>query len=113
MGFISFSALAQGLLTSRYLNGIPAGSRMTLGGSLQQEKLSPQLLEYLNTLNAIAVERGETLATMSLAWVLAQEGVTSVLVGARTPEQFAESLRCMDVAQDICKELPLYPHKVF
>ena len=113
IGFISFSALAQGLLTSRYLNGIPAGSRMTLGGSLQQEKLSPQLLEYLNTLNAIAVERGETLATMSLAWVLAQEGVTSVLVGARTPEQFAESLRCMDVAQEICKELPLYPHKVF
>ena len=86
---------------------------MTLGVSLQQEKLSPQLLEYLNTLNAIAVERGETLATMSLAWVLAQEGVTSVLVGARTPEQVAESLRSMNVAQELCRELPLYPHKVF
>ena len=80
---------------------------------MQQEKLTPQLLEYLNTLNGMAIEHGESLATMSLAWVLAQEGVTSVLVGARTPEQFAESLRCINVAQDICKELPLYPHKVF
>jgi L-glyceraldehyde 3-phosphate reductase len=70
-------------------------------------------LEYLNSLNGIATGHGESLATISLAWVLAQEGVTSVLVGARTPEQFAESLRCIDVAQDICKELPLYPHKVF
>lgn len=113
LGFISFSALAQGLLTSRYLGGIPGDSRMARGGSLQQEKLTPQLLEYLNTLNGMAIEHGESLATMSLAWVLAQEGVTSVLVGARTPEQFAESLRCINVAQDICKELPLYPHKVF
>ena len=113
IGFISFSALAQGLLTSRYLNGIPSNSRMARGGSLQQEKLSPQLLEYLNTLNGTAIERGESLATMSLAWVLAQEGVTSVLVGARTPEQFAESLRCIKVSQELCNDLPLYPHKVF
>lgn len=113
IGFISFSALAQGLLTSRYLNGIPSDSRMARGGSLQQEKLSPQLLEYLNTLNGIAIERGEPLATMSLAWVLAQEGVTSVLVGARTPEQFAESLRCIKVSQELCNVLPLYLHKVF
>ena len=113
IGFISFSALAQGLLTSRYLNGVPQDSRMARGGSLQQDKLSPQLVEYLNTLNTIAAESGESLATVSLAWVLAQEGVTSVLVGARTPEQFAESLRCIRVSQEICKELPLYPHKVF
>ena len=113
IGFISFSALAQGLLTSRYLGGVPSDSRMARGGSLQQEKLTPQLLEYLNTLNGMAIEHGESLATMSLAWVLAQEGVTSVLVGARTPEQFAESLRCIEVSQEICKELPLYPHKVF
>lgn len=113
IGFISFSALAQGLLTSRYLNGIPSGSRMSRGGSLKEKQLTPQLVEYLNTLNTIAVERGESLATMSLAWVLAQEGVTSVLVGARTPEQFAESLRCVKVSQDICNDLPLYPHKVF
>ncbi len=113
LGFISFSALAQGLLTERYLNGIPTDSRMARGGSLQQEKLTPELIEYLNSLNAMAVERGTSLATMSLAWVLAQEGVTSVLVGARTPEQFAESLRCICLSQSICKELPLYPHKVF
>ena len=113
IGFISFSALAQGLLTSRYLNGIPDDSRMARGGSLQQEKLTPQLAEYLNRLNTVAAERGESLATMSLAWVLAQEGVTSVLVGARTPEQFAESLRCIRVSEEGCRELPLYPHKVF
>ena len=86
---------------------------MARGGSLQQDKLSPQLLEHLNSLNAIAAERGESLATMSLAWVLAQEGVTSVLVGARTPGQFAESLRCIKVSQELCSDLPLYPHKVF
>ena len=86
---------------------------MSRGGSLKAEILTPELLEYLNQLNTIATERGESLATMSLAWVLAQEGVTSVLVGARTPEQFAESLRCIEVSQEICKELPLYPHKVF
>ena len=113
IGFISFSALAQGLLTSRYLNGMPDNSRMALNGSLKQEMLSPQLLEYLNALNSIADERGESLTTLSLGWVLAQEGVTSVLVGARTPEQFAESLRCIKVSQELCKDLPLYPHKVF
>ena len=113
IGFISFSALAQGLLTSRYLNGIPADSRMARGGALQSDTLSPALVEYLNELNAIAIERGETLTTMSLAWVLAQEGVTSVLVGARTPEQFAESLRCIKTSQTLCEGLPLYPHKVF
>ncbi len=113
IGFISFSALAQGLLTSRYLNGVPQDSRMARGGSLQQDKLSPQLVEYLKTLSTIAAESGVSPATMSLAWVLAQEGVTSVLVGARTPEQFADSLRCIGVSQSICKDIPLYPHKVF
>lgn len=113
IGFISFSALAQGLLTSRYLNGVPGDSRMARGGSLQQEKLSSGLLEYLASLNAIAQERGESLATISLAWVLAQHGVTSVLVGARTPGQFAESLRCIKVVPELAEDLPLYPHKVF
>ena len=113
IGFISFSALAQGLLTSRYLDGIPGDSRMARGGSLQQEKLSSGLVEYLNRLNAIATGHGVSLARMSLAWALAQEGVTSVLVGARTPEQFAESLRCIEVAKEICLELPTFPHKVF
>ena len=113
IGFISFSALAQGLLTSRYLGGIPEGSRMSRGGSLTADKLTPELVEYLNRLNRIAVERGESLASMSLSWVLAQEGVTSVLVGARTPEQFKESLQCLTSPVLQAGELPLYAYKVF
>lgn len=113
IGFISFSALAQGLLTSRYLGGIPDGSRMSRAGSLTVDKLTPELLDYLKHMNATAVQRGESLASMSLAWVLAQEGVTSVLVGARTPEQFKESLKCLDSPLLPPGDLPLYGHKVF
>lgn len=113
IGFISFSPLAQGLLTARYLNGIPDDSRMSRAGSLKAEMLTPELVEYLNSLNVIAAERGESLATMSLAWILAQRGVTSVLVGARTPEQFMESLKCVDSPMLNAVDLPLYPHKVF
>lgn len=113
IGFISFSPLAQGVLTARYLNGIPEGSRMSRGGSLKAEILTPELLEYLNQLNAIATERGEMLATMALSWILSQRGVTSLIVGARTPEQFKESLKCINSAPLSSDELPLYPHKVF
>lgn len=113
LGFISFSALAQGLLTPRYLNGVPEGSRMSRAGSLKKELLTPELLDYLNRLDSIAQERGESLASISLAWVLAQEGVTSVLVGARTPEQFKESLKCLDSPLLGSEGLPLYPYKVF
>ena len=113
LGFISFSALAQGLLTSRYLDGIPAGSRMSRGGSLQAGKLTPELQRYLNELDAVARGRGESLVSMSLAWVLTQRGVTSVLVGARTPEQFKESLSCLASPAQQLDSLPLYPHKVF
>ena len=113
IGFISFSPLAQGLLTSRYLNGIPEDSRMSRAGSLKAEILTPELIEYLNKLNSVAAERGESLATMALAWILAQRGVTSVLVGARTPEQFKESLKCINSASLTSDSLPLYPHKVF
>ena len=113
IGFISFSPLAQGLLTARYLNGIPEGSRMSRAGSLKAEMLTPDLLRYLNGLDAVAAERGESLATMSLAWILAQRGVTSVLVGARTPEQLKESLKCMESPLLSPDALALYPHKVF
>ncbi len=112
-GFISFSPLAQGLLTSRYLNGIPDDSRMSRAGSLKAEILTPELTEYLNRLNTIATERGESLATMALAWILAQRGVTSVLVGARTPEQFKESLKSISSAPLLPDALPVFPHKVF
>lgn len=113
IGFISFSPLAQGLLTSRYLNGIPEDSRMSRASSLKAEILTSELTEYLNRLNGIAAERGESLATMALAWILAQRGVTSVLVGARTPEQFKELLKCVDSPLLSPDGLPLYPHKVF
>ena len=113
IGFISFSPLAQGVLTARYLDGVPEGSRMSRAGSLKAEILTPELIEYLNRLNVIAAERGESLATMARAWILAQRGVTSVLVGARTPEQFKELLKCVDSPLLSPDGLPLYPHKVF
>ena len=95
IGVIAFSPLAQGLLTPRYLNGIPEDSRMAKKGSLSADVLTPELLEQLRKWNAEALEQGETMVTMSLKWVLAQKAVTSVIVGARTPEQFAESLKCL------------------
>ena len=113
LGFISISALAQGLLTPRYLEGIPENSRMARGGSLQPDKLTPSLMSYLNTLQATALACGETLTTLSLAWVLAQRGVTSVLVGVRTPEQLKEVLRSANTSPHLSCKLPLYPHKVF
>ncbi len=95
IGFISFSPLAQGLLTDRYLNGIPEGSRMTKGKFLKSDALTPELLEYLRKLNDIASERKETLAEMALAWILHQKGVTSVLCGASSPQQLEKDLKCV------------------
>ena len=93
IGFISFSPLAQGLLTDRYLNGIPEGSRMMQGRFLKQDMLTPELLARLKRLNSIAAARGETLASSALAWILAQRGITSVLVGASRVDQLATNLR--------------------
>lgn len=92
VGFISFSPLAQGLLTDRYLNGIPEGSRMTKGRFLKPEMLTPELLERLRELNRQASLRNETLAEMALSWILEQQGVTSVLVGASSTAQLAKNL---------------------
>ena len=95
IGFISFSPLAQGLLTDRYLNGISEGSRMALNASLKQSALTDELLEKLRELNRQAAERGQTLAESALAWVLEQPGVTSALVGVSCVEQLAVNLRVM------------------
>ena len=95
VGFIAFSPLAQGLLTDRYLNGIPADSRMGHGSSLKKETLTPDLLDRLKQLNAAAESRGETLAEAALAWVLTQKGVTSVLVGASSTAQLEKNLKCI------------------
>ncbi len=93
IGFISFSPLAQGLLTDRYLDGVPDDSRMARNHFLKKERLTPKLLNYLQRLNATATERGESLAEMALSWVLHQQGITSVLVGASSPEQLQKNLR--------------------
>lgn len=91
-GLIVFSPLAQGLLTDRYLNGIPVGSRASRDFSLKKDSLTPELLEKLEKLNYIAGERGQTLAQMALAWVLRDSMVTSVIVGASSIEQLDNNL---------------------
>lgn len=95
IGFISFSPLAQGLLTDRYLHGIPEGSRMSKEKFLRHDMLTTELLEHLQQLNKQAEERGETLAEMALSWILQQKGVTSVLVGASSVEQLEKNLKCV------------------
>lgn len=95
IGFISFSPLAQGLLTDRYLNGVPDDSRMAKGRFLKRETLTPELAAHLQELNAQAHERNETLAEMALAWILHQQGVTSVLVGASSVAQLEQNTKCV------------------
>ena len=95
VGFISFSPLAQGLLTDRYLNGIPEGSRMTRGKFLKEEMLTPQLLEQLRQWNTEAEQQGITLAEKALRWILEQKGVTSVLIGASSTGQLDRNLKCV------------------
>ena len=92
VGFIAFSPLEQGLLTDRYLKGVPAGSRMSKGIFLREEMLTPELLEQLKRWNDEAVKEGKTLAAKSLQWILEQQGVTSVLVGASSVEQLERNL---------------------
>ena len=95
IGFISYSPLAQGLLTDRYLNGIPQDSRMARNSSLPKERLTPELLSQLQAWQQEAVAQGQTMAEKALRWVLQQEGVTSVLVGASSVEQLEKNLRCI------------------
>ena len=95
IGFIAFSPLAQGLLTDRYLKCIPADSRMAKEKFLKSSMLTPELMEKLRHYNKIAEDRGETLAEMSLAWILHQKAVTSVLVGASSTSQLEKNLKCV------------------
>lgn len=93
-GMIIFSPLAQGLLTNRYLNGIPADSRAKKDGRFLNERvITPDMIEKIEKLNAIANRRGQTLAQMALAWLYSKEGITSVLIGASKPEQILENLK--------------------
>ncbi|SKB56765.1 L-glyceraldehyde 3-phosphate reductase [Luteibacter sp. 22Crub2.1] len=91
-GCIAFSPLAQGLLTSKYLKGIPADARATRDGSLGKDQLNEKNLERIRALNTIAEGRGQTLAQMAIAWTLRDPRVTSSLIGARTVEQLDNSL---------------------
>lgn len=90
IGSIAFVPLAQGMLTSKYLKGIPQGSRATQGKSLDPVVLSAHAIASLNKLNAMAEARGQTLAQMALAWVLRDGGITSALIGASKPEQVTD-----------------------
>ncbi|GAA1024046.1 glyceraldehyde 3-phosphate reductase [Acrocarpospora pleiomorpha] len=92
VGCIAFSPLAQGMLTDRYLNGIPEGSRASQGKSLDPGLLTDESLRHVRTLNEIAKQRGQTLAQMALAWALRDKRVTSVLIGASSVRQLDDSL---------------------
>jgi L-glyceraldehyde 3-phosphate reductase len=92
VGCIAFSPLAQGLLTEKYLHGIPANSRAQLDDSFSQKFLTPETVARVKALHAIAVSRGQTLAQMAIAWVLRDSRITSALIGARNVAQLDNSL---------------------
>jgi L-glyceraldehyde 3-phosphate reductase len=97
MGFIAFSALAQGLLTDKYLNGVPADARINRpgGGSFTPDHLSDKNLKHVRALNDIAQARGQSLAQMATAWVLRDTRVTSALIGASKPAQIVDLVGAM------------------
>jgi L-glyceraldehyde 3-phosphate reductase len=92
VGCIAFSPLAQGVLTGKYLNGIPEGSRASLNGSLSTSQLSEKTLAHVRALNEIAAARGQSLAQLAISWVLRDERVTSALIGASSVRQLEENL---------------------
>ncbi|MDN7430431.1 L-glyceraldehyde 3-phosphate reductase [Burkholderia sp. AU16741] len=106
-GSIAFTPLAQGLLTSKYLNGVPADARVNKpgGGSLKQDHLSADNLEHVRKLNAIAERRGQSLAQMALAWVLRNGRVTSALIGASRAEQVRENVGALSNLEFSAEEL--------
>ena len=106
VGCIPFSPLAQGLLTNKYLQGIPQDSRVAKGvGFLKQEDVTEERIAQIKALNTIAEQRGQTLAQMALSWILKDKRITSVLVGASKPEQLLDSLKCKDNINFSEKEL--------
>lgn len=96
VGCIAFSPLAQGMLTSKYLGGVPEGSRAAQGKSLDPSLLSDQAMKHVRALNAIATSRGQSLAQLALAWVLRDPRVTSVLIGASSVEQLEDNLGALE-----------------
>lgn len=104
-GIIAFSPLAQGMLTDRYLNGIPQDSRIRTDGRFLQEKTVEAKIQKIRQLNEIAKERGESLAQMALKWVRKDGDVTSVLIGASKPEQILENLKVLESTEFTKEEL--------
>lgn len=97
VGCIPFSPLAQGLLTDKYLNGIPADSRVaTSGVFLNESNITPEKITQISQLNDIAISRGQKLAHMALSWILKDPIITSVLIGASKPEQITDSIKALD-----------------
>ncbi|HTM80703.1 L-glyceraldehyde 3-phosphate reductase [Asticcacaulis sp.] len=95
-GCIAFSPLAQGLLSNKYVNGVPADARAAKAGSFNQRLITDDNIRRIKALNDIAAKRGQTLAQMAIAWVLRDPRITSALVGARTVEQLADTLKSLD-----------------
>ena len=115
VGCIAFSPLAQGLLTNKYLNGIPNNSRVTMEDSFQKQFLSEENLKRVRALDEIARRRGQTLAQMAIAWVLRDKRVTTALVGARNVEQLNDSLdalKKLDFSDEQRKEIDGYAQDV-
>ena len=97
MGIIAFSPLAQGLLTDKYLKGIPSDSRIARDHRfLKESALTPERLSQIQQLNELAKERGQSLAQMALSWILKDDKVCSVLIGASKPEQIVENLSIVE-----------------
>ena len=105
IGSISFCPLAQGLLTNKYIHGIPEGSRATKSRFLTADRIKPELIEKVVKLNAIAENRGQSLAQMALAWNLRGGKLTSVLIGASRPSQIEENVKALDNAEFTKEEL--------
>jgi L-glyceraldehyde 3-phosphate reductase len=107
VGCIAFSPLAQGVLTSKYLDGVPAGSRASRQGSLTADQMSERTLAHVRALNALASDRGQTLAQMAISWVLRDERVTSALIGASSIAQLEENLNATSFRDFTADELSL------
>ena len=106
VGCIPFSPLAQGMLTDRYLKGIPADSRASKShGFLKESAITEERIEQIRALNNLATQRGQGLAQMALAWLLKDPRITSVLIGASRPEQLQNSLECLKSPKFSAEEL--------
>ncbi|QPH40397.1 L-glyceraldehyde 3-phosphate reductase [Pedobacter endophyticus] len=108
VGCIPFSPLAQGLLTDKYLHGIPADSRVaTSGVFLKESNITPEKIEVVSKLNEVAKSRGQKLAHMALSWILKDERITTVLIGASKPEQITDSIKALGNTSFTTEEIQL------